>query len=267
MFKSKYYELSANPSVYSDDKPKASSIPLVIVKLPGRRRTYIAVFLIILLLLWPLSRTLELAHLHLISKDYQSRCTEILRTYPYLYPAARPIPPIPSSSLPWRPDVPEERKARIVTPAELLANRPKHSRIIHQSWKISDLSSIVDVASWRLWQPQDAWRSFHSSGANGEKDKWLYVLWSDEDNRKLVKELYPQYLQGYDQWPHGISRADFVRNLYMHAFGGIYADLDYMPVSALLTMVLHSTDESDASSSISATKYLPFAIHPMVFYP
>jgi hypothetical protein len=51
----------------------------------------------------------------------------------------------------------------------------------------------------------------------------------------------------------------------MHAFGGIYADLDYMPVSATLTTVLYSTDESNTSSSISVTRYLPFAIHPMAF--
>lgn len=232
MFKRNQFE---SPPLHLDDKAKASSVPSVTPKLYGRRRAYIAVFFLILLVLWPLSRAFETAHLHLIAKDYRSRCDEILRTYPYLYPAARPIPPVPVSSLPWRPDVTEDRKARLVKPAELLANRPKHARIIHQSWKTSDLSSIADIASWRLWQPQDAWRSFHHTEDVGNKHEWLYVLWSDEDNRELVKQLYPQYLEGYDTWPHGISRADFVRNLYMHAFGGIYADLDYMPVRASYT--------------------------------
>ncbi|MEW5319555.1 MAG: hypothetical protein WDW38_010700 [Sanguina aurantia] len=55
---------------------------------------------------------------------------------------------------------------------------------------------------------------------------WEYKLWTDEDNRALVATHYPEFLQAYDGFKHGIMRADFVRYLYMHHHGGLYADLD-----------------------------------------
>lgn len=49
---------------------------------------------------------------------------------------------------------------------------------------------------------------------------WEYKLWTDEANRKLVKEHYPWLLETYDSFPENIMRADTARVLYMHHYGG-----------------------------------------------
>lgn len=55
---------------------------------------------------------------------------------------------------------------------------------------------------------------------------WTYILWTDEENRSLVARYYPWFLKKYDSLAKNIMRVDVVRYLYMHQFGGIYADLD-----------------------------------------
>lgn len=51
---------------------------------------------------------------------------------------------------------------------------------------------------------------------------WEWVLWTDQDNLDLVRIYAPWFLPTYealgDRIP--IYRADVVRNLYMHVFGG-----------------------------------------------
>jgi len=89
-------------------------------------------------------------------------------------------------------------------------------RIIHQSWKNDKLSD-----HFQRWSR--VWRSLHGP-------TWVYVLWTDEDNRKLTRDYYPEYLYAYNSLPREIYRADMVRNMYMHRFGGIYADLDLLPL-------------------------------------
>jgi hypothetical protein len=37
-----------------------------------------------------------------------------------------------------------------------------------------------------------------------------YVLWTDEDNRKLTRDYYPEYLYAYNSLPREIYRADMV---------------------------------------------------------
>ena len=82
--------------------------------------------------------------------------------------------------------------------------------ILHQTWRTSEvpLGFRKSVASWRKLQPS-----------------WKYKLWDDDANQRLVDSKYP-WLQAAFQEMSGIQRADIMRYLYMHAFGGVYADLD-----------------------------------------
>jgi len=66
---------------------------------------------------------------------------------------------------------------------------------------------------------------------NGEE--WEYVLWTDEDNLELVKTRFPEWLETYQSLPKNIFRVDMVRNFYMYAFGGVYADLDLEPLKPI----------------------------------
>lgn len=45
---------------------------------------------------------------------------------------------------------------------------------------------------------------------------WVHVLWTDQDNDRLVKNYYPEYLNLYNGYEAGIYRADMVRGMYMH---------------------------------------------------
>lgn len=58
----------------------------------------------------------------------------------------------------------------------------------------------------------------------------------------------PQYLELYDSFPKEIYRADFMRPILMHAFGGIYADLDLLPLSKLDSHLLFDERTSPAGA-------------------
>lgn len=85
-------------------------------------------------------------------------------------------------------------------------------RIIHQTWKTEDVPEQYD---WLI----DTWKTNHPD--------WEYMLWTDEDNRKLIETHYPWFLSVFDAYPHGIQRADAVRPFILHRFGGLYVDLDF----------------------------------------
>lgn len=85
-------------------------------------------------------------------------------------------------------------------------------KIIHQTWKNEKLPS-----QWREYF--DGWHQKHPD--------FLHVLWTDTDNLDLVTQHYPQYLDHYIWLPLVIQKTDFVRLMYLHKYGGIYADLDY----------------------------------------
>ncbi|ORY50961.1 hypothetical protein BCR33DRAFT_712918 [Rhizoclosmatium globosum] len=87
--------------------------------------------------------------------------------------------------------------------------------IIHQSWKTREIPP-----AFREW-----------------KSKYVYTLWDDADNHRLIKTHYPWFLGRYESFPSPIMRADAARIFYMHQYGGVYADLDVIclkPIHELL---------------------------------
>lgn len=112
----------------------------------------------------------------------------------------------------------EKPKTAYILGAELLSknrlvdkagNIPK---FIHQTWKSDRLPS-----QWREYF--DGWSAHHPD--------FVHVIWSDEDNLQLVKQCYPQFLNCYLWLPLMIQKTDLVRLMYLHQYGGVYADLDY----------------------------------------
>ena len=86
-------------------------------------------------------------------------------------------------------------------------------KIIHQSWKTKDIPNI--------------WKEYHKTWMEKfPTSEYKHILWTDEDNRNLIKEHYPWFLETYDGYPKNIQRADSVRYFYLFHYGGIYADLD-----------------------------------------
>jgi len=85
--------------------------------------------------------------------------------------------------------------------------------IIHQTWKESSVPHDVYRREWI-----ESWHTHHPS--------WHFMFWTDADNRELVQRHCPWFLETYDALPTGVCRADAARYLYMHAYGGVYVDLD-----------------------------------------
>eukprot|EP00835_Amoeboradix_gromovi_P003884 NODE_275_length_12088_cov_0.250813.p3 type:complete len:385 gc:universal NODE_275_length_12088_cov_0.250813:10068-8914(-) len=79
--------------------------------------------------------------------------------------------------------------------------------------------------SWKNTKVPDKYVEWENSCIDTHK-KWDYLLWTDDDNRQLISEEYPWLLYTYDRLKNNIQRADFSRYVYLHHFGGIYADLD-----------------------------------------
>jgi hypothetical protein len=84
-------------------------------------------------------------------------------------------------------------------------------RILDQTWKTGEIPDEWSecVASWRRFHPD-----------------WEYVLWTDESSRRFVAEHYREFLETFDAFTYAIQRADAIRYLVLHHFGGLYADLD-----------------------------------------
>jgi len=104
-------------------------------------------------------------------------------------------------------------------------------KIIHHSWKNENVPEI-----FKKWQKR--WLEFHPT--------WEYHLWTDDDNRELVKQHFPHFLSIYDSFPAGVMRADSVRVMYMYLYGGVYSDLDLDP--------LKTTDELLNNLNLSGDK-------------
>ncbi len=110
--------------------------------------------------------------------------------------------------------------AKWVTGAAVLERSPEDwvaqygPKIIHQSWKTarSPLGQMTaNFVSWSRHHPEA-----------------LHVLWTDEDNRAFMRRFYPEFEATY--WSPlltNVQRADLARVLYLHRYGGLYADLDY----------------------------------------
>ncbi len=95
-------------------------------------------------------------------------------------------------------------------------------RIIHQTWRDSDVPPY-------LRRFQASWREHHPA--------WQYRLWTDEANRRLIEEHYPEFLPVYDAYPLPIQRADAARYFMLHRYGGLYVDLDFECLRPLESML------------------------------
>ena len=94
--------------------------------------------------------------------------------------------------------------------------------IIHQTWKTADIPD-----HWKESSAQ--WKALHPT--------WTYHYTTDEDNRAYVEKHYPEYLATYDGLSYPIQRADMIRYVYLYDMGGVYSDLDIVPLRPLTEFV------------------------------
>eukprot|EP00930_Biecheleria_cincta_P047203 TRINITY_DN3266_c0_g1_i2.p1 TRINITY_DN3266_c0_g1~~TRINITY_DN3266_c0_g1_i2.p1 ORF type:complete len:298 (+),score=42.96 TRINITY_DN3266_c0_g1_i2:81-974(+) len=86
--------------------------------------------------------------------------------------------------------------------------------VLHKQASGTDESEWPKV--WRIcllsWQ-----RIYHD---------WDLRVWKDEDVDRLVKQSYPEHWSWFSALPHKIMREDAGRAFILHAYGGVYSDMD-----------------------------------------
>ena len=92
-------------------------------------------------------------------------------------------------------------------------------KIIHLSYK----SEEEILPEWKNVLP--AWKKTNPT--------WKIKFWSDEDNEKIVKDEFPWFYETYKNFKHNIQRVDAVRCCYLYKYGGLYIDMDYLPLNSI----------------------------------
>lgn len=92
-------------------------------------------------------------------------------------------------------------------------------RLLHQTWK-SRTALPDNFVFWR--------QSFAACNPGIE-----VRLYDDDDNRALLAGTFPSLLPLYEAFPREIFRADFIRQVYLFRFGGVYADMDFQCLQPL----------------------------------
>lgn len=90
-------------------------------------------------------------------------------------------------------------------------------RIIWQTWK-----SKKDLPP-NFQKYTSEWKRLHPG--------WKHVILDDNDLRNIVKTHLPSYLGTYDGFLQNIERVDFARYALLYVYGGVYADMDMVPLT------------------------------------
>ncbi|KAL9650052.1 hypothetical protein ABK040_003170 [Willaertia magna] len=119
-------------------------------------------------------------------------------------------------------------------------------KIIHQTWKSTDRNTLPPyyIESWYEWQRLNP--------------KYKYMLWSDDDIRELISTKYNWFLSTYDSYPYDIQRIYVGRYFILHAYGGVYCDLDIVPLMGIESLVEYLDELKIYETIIPRSGYLGF---------
>ncbi len=126
--------------------------------------------------------------------------------------------------------------------------------LIFQTWK----SKTEFPDNYKYWKT--TWTKYNPT--------YEYVLYDDDDNKGLIKEKFPWFLNKFEGYKKNIQRADAVRYFFLYVNGGIYADMDFeclKPFDTLLTQnseydVLFGAIEYDKDNKFHQDNSVPNAI-------
>lgn len=125
------------------------------------------------------------------------------------------LPPLSSDTVSNLPSKSPSKFSILKDIAERFEEREKSEitipKIIMQTWKTNEVPEH--------WKPSpESIKEYMSD--------WTHILMTDEDNRRLVADNFPDFLPYYDAFPYPIQRADAVRYVFAYLYGGVYMDLD-----------------------------------------
>lgn len=95
-------------------------------------------------------------------------------------------------------------------------------KIVHQTWKTEELPKAFE-------ENVERWKRLHPN--------YDFYFYSDDDIEKFIKKRFPQYYEAYSNFEHHIERVDFVRYAILYTYGGIYADMDTIPVKSFDSLI------------------------------
>jgi mannosyltransferase OCH1-like enzyme len=94
------------------------------------------------------------------------------------------------------------------------------------------IPKIIHLSYISLDQIPEKWKDVLPTWKKTHPD-WEIRFWSDEDNLELIQKNYPWFLDTYNNFKYKIQKCDAVRICYLHSFGGVYVDMDYLPIQNL----------------------------------
>eukprot|EP00727_Mastigamoeba_balamuthi_P014206 m51a1_g9408 hypothetical protein (318) ;mRNA; r:309388-310617 len=160
-----------------------------------------------------LALALACATLYTLIQAFTLRSAPALPTAPCVCPAPAAVvaPPTPPTPPPTPPT--GERSAWCEAHAV---------RVLHQTWKTREVPAWAEGI-------RATWLRVHGAA-------WAFRVYGDDDNRALVRRVFPWALAAYDM-ARGVVKSDLTRAAYLYEYGGVYADMDVealKPLDALL---------------------------------
>jgi len=133
---------------------------------------------------------------------------------------------------------------------QLLEKLPKKTiksrKFIHQVW-----FPIKQVEIFDCWKesPKE-WKKYHPD--------WIYILWNKELSRDFIKHKESLFLETWENFKYEIQRIDAIRQVFLKHLGGIYSDLDVVPLKSMDKYFRAKLDYFVPSANVS--KYYTNAI-------
>lgn len=93
-------------------------------------------------------------------------------------------------------------------------------RIIHQVWFTNITNKRTAKKLYKRFKKcRDSWKI--------KNPTWYHIEWDQYMADKLAKTFYPEHYDMYKSYEYSIQRCDTIRYMFLHRYGGIYADMDY----------------------------------------
>ena len=91
-------------------------------------------------------------------------------------------------------------------------------KIIHQLWKNENIPI--------------EWIESHNQYKKLYND-YKYILWTDQTMKEFIEKNYNWFLHTYNNYKYNIQRVDAFRYFVLYHMGGIYSDLDIIPLKKM----------------------------------
>jgi mannosyltransferase OCH1-like enzyme len=97
-----------------------------------------------------------------------------------------------------------------------------NNQILHITWKNNELPEKYEfiINQWKITNPQ------------------LEIkFYSDEDNDRFIEDYFPELKEVLNRFDKKIMKLDLIRLLYLYQFGGIYSDIDVLPLKNISNLL------------------------------